>query len=235
MNKLARIFIFLIVFATATQSFAQKFGIKAGLNLSTVHTRFISSKSALNFRLPSFNSITPGLHLGPTLEIPLSKIFSLETSLLASIKGFKYTLDASTSATNYGGKVVMNNLYIDLPITPKVTHGSGKIKYYVLAGPYIGVGIIGNSRRTYTEDGKTKTEDTKVIWGKNGDLNGANRLDFGLILGLGIEIKSLQFGLNYNHGIANLSSSDNDHYTITNRVLAISVGYKFGEKDNNHN
>lgn len=235
MNKLARIFIILIVIATATQSFAQKFGIKAGLNLSTVHRTIENSMTGFNFKLPTFNSTIPGLHIGPTLEIPLSKTFSLETGLLASTKGFKYTLDASTSATNYGGEVVINNLYIDLPITPKVTHGSGKLQFYVLAGPYIGIALIGNARRTYTEDGKTKTEDTKVIWGNNGDSNGANRLDYGLVLGLGIELKSLQFGLNYNHGIANILGSDNNGLVYTNRVLAISAGYKFGEKDNNHN
>lgn len=225
MKKLTKLFILVITLALTSQSFAQKVGIKAGLNLSTIDLKSIYITKGESYE------ITPGFHLGPTFEIPFSNVFSLETSLLASTKGFRYTLDGSNSVSNYSGKVVVNILYIDLPITPKVTIDLGKLNFYGLAGPYIGIGLIGNARRTYTEDGKTKTENDKVNWENKSDSQGLKRLDYGLVLGIGIELKSFQFGLNYNHGIANLTGSIDDKYALTNRVLALSFGYKFG-KDN---
>jgi len=175
--------------------------------------------------------MTPGFHLGPTFEIPIYNIFSIETSLLASTKGFRNSDDDG----NYGGlgdsgKVVLSLLYVDLPITPKVTINLGALKIYGLIGPYVGVGIIGNARRTYTEDGKTKTQDVKIEWGNEEDSDGLKRLDYGLIIGAGVEIKSFQFGFNYNYGMANLTNSPQEYWGLRNRVLGVSVGYKFGKE-----
>ena len=219
MKKLTKLFILVITLVLTSQSFAQKVGIKAGLNLSTIDLKSTYITKAENYK------IIPGFHLGPTFEIPFSNVFSLETSLLASTKGFRYTLYGSNSTSNYGGKMVVNILYVDLPITPKVTIDLGKLNFYGIAGPYIGIGLIGNARKTYTENGETKTENDKINWGNKSDSQGLRRLDYGLVLGIGVELKSFQFGLNYNHGIASLTGSIHDKFALTNRVLAISFGY----------
>jgi hypothetical protein len=51
--------------------------------------------------------------------------------------------------------------------------------------------------------------------------------DYGLNIGVGLDINNFIVGLNYGWGIANLSTIDDDHNKANNYVLSISLGYKF--------
>ena len=54
------------------------------------------------------------------------------------------------------------------------------------------------------------------------------RLDYGLTMGVGVEINSIQIGITYGLGLANISTYVEYDSKINNRVLGISVGYFFG-------
>ena len=226
MKKLTQLLIVIMVISMATVSFAQNIGIKAGLNLSTMQYEMGYINLGKEFKM------TPGIHLGAIVDIPFSNIFSLETGLLASTKGFRFNSDNFVDYIDYEyeTKMVTNILYAEIPLTPKLSIPVGGIRIFGLAGPYVGVGIIGNTRTTYTEDGETETEDEEIEWSDEKDSNQLKRLDYGLAFGAGVEIKSFQFGVNYNLGLASLVDSSDEDFLIRNRVLAISFGYKFGQK-----
>jgi hypothetical protein len=48
-----------------------------------------------------------------------------------------------------------------------------------------------------------------------------------LTFGAGVEINSVLIGLNYSLGLGNISPNTDNGNMINNRVLGLSVGYKF--------
>jgi len=114
----------LVLSATYTQA-QTRFGIKGGLNFSTV---------ALS---GGTGTITPdsktGFNLGVISEIPLATDFYLQPGLLFSTKGFKS--DSETFSTNH----------IDIPINALYKLHAGSIKVLGFAGPYISYALSGKS------------------------------------------------------------------------------------------
>ncbi|MDP3359679.1 MAG: porin family protein [Lutibacter sp.] len=196
----------------ATESFAQQFGIKAGLNLSNMLMKDDDDTYSDDFKM------NPGFHIGPTMELPINETVSFETGLLLSTKGYKETFDGDTDKYNL--------LYLDIPLTAKATIDIGGSKIYGIFGPYIGIGLSGKAK--YEEDGESFEEDIK--FGSDEDEDDLKRLDYGLTIGAGMEFNAIQIGLSYGLGLANISTYTDGGAKISNRVLGISLGYKFGKK-----
>ncbi|MDY0099156.1 MAG: porin family protein [Bacteroidales bacterium] len=200
---------FLVVFALlafATESFAQTYGVKAGLNFSNMLMKDDDHTYSDDYEMK------PGFHLGPVAEIPINDLLSFETGLIFSAKGFKYSEDS------YDMK--LNLFYLDIPLTAKARYDAGFGNIYGLIGPYLGIGLTGKS---VYED-----EDEPVDWGSDSDDDDLKRLDFGLTVGAGVEINSIVVGLSYGLGLANISPDTDGGFKINNRVLGLSVGYWFG-------
>lgn len=215
-----KLLIVVVVFTMATESFAQKFGVKAGLNLSNMLAKDDHETNSDQFKM------TPGFHIGPTLEIPINEMISIETGLLLSTKGFKMT--EKDGGDEY--KVTANPWYIDLQLTPKVSFNVGGPKIYAVLGPYIGIGLTGKFKYKETYNGTTTTDDEDILWGSDAEEDDLKRLDFGLVAGAGVEFGFLQIGMSYGLGLANISPYTDEGTKGKNRVLGISVGLKFGGK-----
>lgn len=194
------------MFATSVNSFAQKFGLKAGLNFSKINNKYAAFDNAFEPRI--------GFHVGPTIELPISKIISIESALLLSTKGYRQDLSYVAVHTE------VNLLYLDFPIVGKATFDVKAIKMFGTIGPYIGYGLSGE---IISDD-----EREKVKFGSNAEDDFKN-MDFGLAIGTGIEVKSIQISLTYNAGLANISNTNNEDAKIKNQVYSISIGYKFGQ------
>jgi outer membrane protein W len=95
-------------------------------------------------------------------------------------------------------------------------------------GPYVGIGLSGKMKGEVSIDGETTSQEIDIEWGSDIASSDLKRMDFGLIIGAGVELNSIQIGLNYSLGLANISPQTN--VKIRNRVLGISVGYRFGKK-----
>lgn len=198
---------FLVVFALlvfATESFAQTFGVKAGMNFSNMLMKDDDGTYSNNY------DMRPGFHVGPTAEIPINNFLSFETDLLLSTKGFKYN------------EMKYSLLYLDVPFTAKFRYDAGFGNMYVLIGPHLGIGITGKT--IYGDD------DEAVDWGSDAEDDELKRLDYGLTVGTGVEIKSFIIGMYYGLGLANISPYTEDGFEAKNRVLGLSLGYKFGAK-----
>jgi hypothetical protein len=220
MKNLMKLLIVVILFTLASESYSQ-IGVKAGLNLSNMLIKddygTYSDESKMN----------PGFHVGATAEFPITEMISIETGLFLSTKGVKM----SEKDIDYEYNSKANLFYIDVPLTVKAYINVGGSRIYGAIGPYIGMGISGKTTYEYKETGVPTETDTETIsWGSDAENDDLKRLDYGLTAGAGVEINSIQIGVSYGFGLANISSYTGDGDIVNNRVLGISLGYKFGGK-----
>lgn len=191
MKYLIKLFIIGVLFSINTGVFAQRFGIKAGMNLSDM--RELPEKMAY------YNEKTEmkyGFHAGATAEFPITAIFSFETGVLISSKGYK-----SSRNDNFIGKPIVeieektNTIYLEIPLTAKASVDIGKASIYGVFGPYLALGIGGSVKYEVNDPWAPTTGEYAVEWGNNSETNDFKRLDFGLTMGAGVEIQSIQIGV----------------------------------------
>ncbi len=203
-TKMLVLFVFL---TTTTGTIAQIVGIKAGLNLGNMIVKNDNITMSEDF------TMNPMFHIGPTLEFPFGEVLSLETGLLLSVKGFNYDEEGYKDKTDL--------FYLDIPLRAKATFDIGGIGIYGAAGPYAGMGIAGKSHKN--------EGDTDIQWGSESE-DDMKRLDFGLSVGAGVVINAIQLDVSYGLGLANISPVRENNFTIQNRLISLSVGYRFGGK-----
>ncbi len=203
----------------AVNSSAQTFGIKGGLNLSNVFTKIEGDKFESDMKM------NPGFHIGPTMELDLSDMFSIQSGLILSTKGFKYNGTVTDEDGNLIGMsdLKMNLYYLDIPLAAKAKIGFDRFMLFGIFGSSLGIGLVGKSK--YELDGEKGTSTIK--FGADEILK---RLEVALTFGGGIEVNRFLFGLSYNLGLTNTSNRDPGVIKQTNRVLSISIGYKFGKQ-----
>jgi hypothetical protein len=222
MKNLTKFILVVIVFTITTKSFSQTFGVKGGLNLSNLLEKDNEETYSTDYKMK------PGFHVGATAEFPINDIFAFETGLLLSTKGFKYSDSGSDGGYDWSESASANAYYLDIPLTGKGYFDLGSAKIYGVFGPYIGIGLSGKYKYEYSYYGESGSESETIEWGNDSENDHLKRLDFGLTFGAGVEIKSVQIGLAYNLGLKNISADTGDGYKINNRVLAISLAYRFG-------
>ncbi len=225
--NLLKCFVFGFALLTATASFAQKLGVKGGLNLSDMVV-----KDDYGGRADS--KMNPGFHLGAIVQWPIAEMFSFDTGLLFSMKGFK-TSEEETFMNEYMTEIDVkyetrtNLFYLTVPLTARGTYNLGGSVIYVLFGPYVAMGVSGKVSFEYTHNEETEKGENDIRWGTDGKQDDFKRLDYGLTLGTGVEINVIQVGISYGWGLANISSYTADGNIVRNRVFDLSVGYSFGE------
>ncbi len=223
MKNLIKLGIVALLLVLGTTSFAQTFGVKAGMNLSDMLIKddygTYSDDSEMN----------PGFHFGPTVEFPINETFAFESGLLLSTKGLKMSEKETYMGDTYEYSTKTNLLYLDIPLTAKATIDLGGSKIYGTLGPYIGIGLSGKTKYEYTENGETETNEEDINFGSDEVEDDLKRFEYGLSAGAGIEFNSIQVGITYGLGLANISSYTDDGDKVKNRVLGISLGYRFGK------
>ena len=214
MKTLGILFIIVLSVSQIQDSIAQTFGIKGGLTLYNMYSKYDQGIDALENN--------PGIHLGATAESKLSKILSIETGFIFTTKGFKSKEIYPPSDHYVEINGTQNLYYFDIPITAKLSHNLNNVRIYEFFGNYIGLGLFGNGEYTTILDEKIETGKYDVKFGRKQHYK---RLDFGLSLGAGIEIKSFLLEFSYNLGVKDFTEGGIG--VMKNRVLNLSVGYKF--------
>ena len=214
------LFLFLLV-AISNTTFAQTFGIKAGLNLAT-----LSAKDSIENYGDLFD-MKPGFHVGVTAEFQINEMLSFEPNILLSTKGYKFKIEEEFLGEVFSSDVKVNLVYIDIPLPLKVKFGE-ETKFYGAAGPYIGLGFGGKSTEKYTSGSESETDEYDIEWGSDAEMDDFKSLDVGLTIGAGVELaNNLTFGASYNLGLSNISSYTEDETQAKNRVIQVSLGYRF--------
>ena len=224
MKNFMKMFIVVMAITMATESYAQIFGVRAGLNLSNMLMKDDDDTYSDEFKM------NPGFNVGPTVEFPINEMFSFESGLLLSTKGYKQSGKETDDGETWEYKGKSNLLYLDIPLTGKAYFNVKGAKIYGAFGPYIGFGLSGKDKYEETFMGETDKDEEDVKWGSDKEKDDLKRLDYGLTIGAGVLINSIQIGLSYDLGLANISTDTDGGAITSNRVLALSVGYKFAGK-----
>lgn len=223
-NKIQTVALILLGFAQL--SHAQTVTLKGGLNMYDMFFKAPNETYSDHFKL------YPGFQAGVSVDIPIKGKFSFEPSVLFSQKGFAYANKSDMFGSTVDVTMNMYLNYIDIPLLAKVKFDVAKVKVFTSLGPYLGIGLNGTLKHkaTFTYMGSTEVDEgsEKVKWGSDANNDMLKRIDFGLMAGAGVQIKSFQIGLNYGYGLANISSSSD--MKIRNRVLSLTVGYCFGQQ-----
>lgn len=208
MKNLMKLFVVVIALTISTGSVAQEFGIKAGLNLANMLVKDDDETYSDDL------DMKPGFHLGVTAEFPIADMFSFETGLLFSQKGYKFELNMFGESWEY--TLTLN--YLEIPLQGKLNYDLGGAILYGQLGPYVGIGLTGKF--------KFDDEEEDVEWGSDEEEHDFKRLDFGLSVGAGVQISNFTIGASYGLGLMNISPYSDDGYKENNRVIGISIGYK---------
>jgi len=184
-----------------------QFGVKGGLNISTITGEDVSS----------FDSRTC-MHFGVVMELPISDKFSFQPELLYSCQGADYSEDfSSIDATSksvlatYEGTVKLD--YLNIPLLAKFYVSEG---FSLEIGPQ--VGFLLSAKDEYDWNGDIGEDDIKEY---------VKGLDIGAVIGIGYKLEGgLNFGGRYNLGLTDANDGYEDG-TYKNGVIQAYVGYFF--------
>ncbi len=140
MKLLLNLTVIAMLILFAVNSSAQTFGIKGGLSLA---------KMLMENRNRTYSSEIlkrPGFQLGPIVDLPMGKVVSFETGLLLTGKGFRYSTRRNPRMYESDAILNTNLLYLDIPLTLKITIDLDDSKLFGVFGPYVGVGLKGAAK-----------------------------------------------------------------------------------------
>lgn len=193
----------LLLFTGAT--YAQKMGVKAGLNLTEARTNDAAENKDLVPRA--------AFHVGVVGEFGLGKNLSLQPQLLFSGRGTREKHE------DHNDVYAFNSLELPVNLLYRSEGKSGS--FFIGGGPNLGYNLSGKVWETDLPDEKTKIE-------FGSEVGQIRRMDVGFNALAGYEMNNgLFFSVNYTRGITNWLNTSND--TWRNNLLGVSVGYFFGK------
>jgi len=199
---------------------AQSLAVKGGVNLANVS---ISDDSGIieDDLFDPDNRTT--FHLGLMADFPLGNVLSFQTGLIYQNRGSKSEFSETFDGETFSSETLKIS-YLDIPLTIKANFELGGVTAYVYGGGYLGVGITGESESKTIIGGITDTDTEDVEFGSD---DGPKRLDYGALFGTGVELNSVFVELSYGLGLSNLIKEDSEDYSMNNRLISLSLGYRF--------
>ncbi len=186
--------------------------VRAGMNLAN----FIDKNDTATFH-PFYDQVV-GWHFGAEVDFALSPVFSIESGMHMTSRGFKLRVsDGNDKLT-----LRTNIYYISIPVSAKLYIPlSENFKFFASLGPYGSVAVFGKAKAQLTQGSKSGETESNITFGEDGPLD---RYDYGLQLGGGMQFsQKAEVGAYYDLGLANIAS-DEDHGTLVqNRVLRFSL------------
>jgi opacity protein-like surface antigen len=190
-----------------------KFGVKAGLNLSSLSDVKASAQGNSDDFLKS-DGMTVGFHAGGFVNFSFGQYIGLQPELLFSMQGSKIDGDATATLD-----------YINIPVLVDIKPFEN---FSVLVGPQIGFNIYKSiSGNGETLSGSDLDEYFEAALGKKP----FQSFDFAAVVGVQYTfIEHLTVGARYNIGLTNafsFSESGVDVKGWKNNVIQVSVGWTF--------
>lgn len=196
--------------AVSSLTFAQQFGLKGGMNVSS-----LSKDASL-----SDQGSKIGFNAGVFMNAPLSANFSIQPELIYSQMGEKY--DGIMPITN---DRISGSKHLDYIALPVMFQYNATPSFYLEAGPEFGLLVSAKDKSKNETTGQTLSESGNY----KDDLNGFN---FGVGLGAGFNFTP-NLGLNarYVAGVTDIykdgKNPGND--AVRNNVFQVGLTYKFGK------
>jgi hypothetical protein len=210
--------VLLAALTTGTRSFAQvqqttdessltpKFGIKGGVNLTNM---FVDDVSDENMKV--------GFNAGFFAKLPVTRGFSIQPELLYTSKGAKETYNNIIQGE---GEYRFNLNYIELPVLAVINVAKN---FNIHAGPYVSYLAEANIKNLRNDHSQDEIADL--------DTDDFNRIDYGLVGGLGIDISNFTIGARYNYGLREIGKSGSLAGQVTkdsrNSAISLYIGVGF--------
>lgn len=195
--KSLKIVIFICALFLYVTSNAQNIAFQVGANFSKF-TENSSDKFALQ----------PGLLLGPIAEMGISKNVFLKSGILFTTKGDKRLYKGTIMPD-----IEYSVRYIQVPLNLVVKKNLKVTKIFMQAGPYAGYALSGNKK---VADAVTELDFKNVDFG--------DRMDYGIGIGAGIEIRHIYGGINFEAGLTDVYKYSTS--TGKNLTGSIYIGYR---------
>ncbi len=206
---------------------AQKFGVRTGANLTKLKISNVPSEFE---EYQSDHRLKPAFHLGITTEFSLYGNLFIESGLLLSVKGSKMNQAIELVGEPYEASGTINPLYLEIPLELKRYFQVRDNKIFTAIGPYFAYGIGGDFKLDSNFMGVEQSTEEPISWGNDIAENTLKNLDYGMSMGLGMQIKQMQVGLRYAFGLADLNPDTNEESSIArNQNLNLSLTYYLGK------
>jgi hypothetical protein len=174
--------------SSKAQDSSSKFGIKGGINFSNLYTENVDDTNVLM-----------GFNLGVFAKLPITNSIAIEPELYYTTKGAEVIYN--TTFVSGTSRFKLNYIEVPILLVINVTEN-----FNIHAGPYA----------AYLVSAKTTNESDGGTFDFENDLNtdDYNTFDAGIAVGIGVDVKSLSFGLRYNYGLTKVGKERN--YSGTN-------------------
>ena len=188
--------------AMSSLTFAQQFGIKAGMNVSSIsNDGWDDSKAKVGF------------YGGLFMNAPLAESFSIQPEILYNNLGSK-------TETTVAGTKYSSTLNLDYIAVPVMFQYNATPEFYLEAGPEFGFLVNASSKATAGNNSNTTNIDTDSF----------NKFNMGIGLGAGFNITN-KLGINARY-VAGLNDvTDNDKWgsdaSNKNNNFQVGLAYKF--------
>jgi len=177
--------------ASAKSIGTNRFGITGGFTSSSAR---ISDVASLKMDASSVSQY----HLGVTYQLQLLGNFSLQPSLIYQVKGA--SLDALTSGDQSLSSLDLKVGYLEVPVQIQWGPDLMLFRPYVFAEPFVGIGI--NTKND------AKLLQQSVADSKSFGDSCLKRLEYGISLGLGVELSRFQISAKYYWNLGKLADGD---------------------------
>lgn len=234
------------ILAAASLTYAQSFGVRAGLNLGKLHfyENYSSNENGyVEDRSSDASESTGnliGFHIGTVVDIGINEFFYIQPGITLTKKGGERESERYSSGDGREqiteSKITCALYYLDIPVLFSL---KGKLNdnlaLRVQAGPYVGFGLFGSLEYEYEDKyngvRRSEKEEIKNVFSpstkeKAEGFKGISRFNAGISIGGGIEFSGIYAGLSYNYGLTNLSKEE-DEGEAYESTLGITVGYNF--------
>jgi hypothetical protein len=237
-------FIFVCDTLTAQDLEPNIFGIRAGLNSSSVSSDKSSNFIYRDYTVDYINyntSTQTGFNIGLSYQRLLDAIlpFYLETGLYLSNKGFKqnvyfnYISDSDFQFYEVRDNYKTSLTYIQIPFLLNYHFiVADNIKIEPFAGLYIAYGISGKTKlgyRHYNMDGGAPWQfQVEDAFGKDN----FKKFDTGFQIGMGATLYNIYVGIGYELGASNMGGKYYEGFSVKNKNLSINLGYNISLNKN---
>lgn len=188
-------------------------GFKAGINLASWHGDDVEEMTGGDLKRKL------GFCGGGFIAFSFGKVVVLQPEVLYSQKGARQREEFLDEVVKVWYKVN----YLEMPICVKLMIPvRGKVKPNLFLGPYVGV-MITDPRGKIEINGLTMEE----------DLEGVKDIDFGMVLGGGVDIGlgkgDIVFGVRYTMGLSTIIEEElfDEHVDLKNNAFSFLLGYSF--------
>ncbi|MGS0747092.1 porin family protein [Halpernia sp. GG3] len=201
--------------AVSSLTFAQQFGIKGGMNVSS-----LSKDSSL-----SDQSSKIGFNAGVFVNASLGSQFSIQPELIYTQYGSKSNYNQNVLTTNgVESQRFSSATHLDYIALPVMFQYNATPNFYLEAGPEFGLNVSAKD--------KVKNETTNNTVGESNNYSdNINKFNLGIGLGAGYYFTPM-FGLTarYVAGVTDIAKNrPSGSSSVRNNVFQVGLAYKFGK------